>query len=66
MSDNGLNAKLSKDNDFLWEILDLFIVDLGEDIFKNITDFKHMKNRKISNHKRLREIILDWTDGVTS
>ena len=43
------------------EILDLFINDVHDDIFKPISQFQHTDNAKINDGDKLKEIIKDTT-----
>ena len=43
------------------EILDLFIYDVNDDIFKGLSQFQHTENAKISNSEQLREIVKNTT-----
>lgn len=64
LSDNGL--RLTDKKDFMMELLDLFIDEVSDDLFKGIEEFEYKINLPVKNPEILRQIIIENTHFVSS
>ena len=64
LSDNGL--RLHDQKDFMMELLDLFIYDVNDDIFKPIEEIQYNANCLVSNSRFLKGVAREWTNIVSS
>ena len=64
LSDNGL--RLTDKKDFMMELLDLFIDEVNDDLFKGIEEFEYKVNLPVKNPEILRQIIIENTHFVSS